>query len=240
MITELEKPPPKPTGTRAPQNAAWDDEEPEISGFKKWRVPVIAGLVLAGGISFVAHAMSKKSAAPQPKQETTIVHLVAVPPPPLPPPPPPQAEEKKQEMIEEVKQEDAPPEPAPQVETALKGGGNTGMVLKSGNGNGIFANRNTVSSERLRWSAYAGQVKSRLGQMLESNPKTRQARMTIEVRVWLDDTGRIARSTLDGSSSDSAVDAAIRELLPSLQISAPPPQDMPMPIKMRITARRPN
>jgi TonB family protein len=151
-------------------------------------------------------------------------------------------EEKKQEqMIEEVKPDEAPPEATPQVETALKGSGNSGMVLKSGNGSGVFNRGNTVSAERMRWSAYAGQVKSRIGQVLESNPKTRKARMTIVVHVWLDDTGRITRAKLDGSTGDSAVDAAIRdEILPGLQISGAPPQGMPMPINMRITARRPN
>jgi periplasmic protein TonB len=251
MITELEEKkqpttiqPPKNTARKAPAHSNWDDEEQEVSGFKKWRVPIIVGIALASGIGFFAQAMSKKTAAPPPKQEPMKVTIVAPPPPPppqTPPPPPPQAEEKKQEMIEEVKEEEAPAEPTPQVETALKGSGNTGMTLKSGNGSGVFTNRNTVSAERLRWSAYAGQVKSRIGQVLESHPKTRKASMQLVVHVWLDDTGRITRAKLDGSSSDSALDAAIRdEILPGLQISGPPPQGMPMPINMRITARRPN
>jgi len=251
MITELEEkkqptntPPPRRTTSSAPSHSAWDDEEPEVSAFKKWRIPVTIGLLLAGGIGFVAHSMSKKTATPPPKQETTIVRIENRPPPPPPPPTPPQqqqVEEKKQEMIEEVKQVEAQPEPANQVETALKGDGNSGMVLKSGNGNGVFNGRNTVSAERMRWSAYAGQVKTSVGRVLETHPKTRKMSSQIVIHVWLDETGRVTRATLDGTTGDSGMDAAIRgEILPGMQISGPPPQGMPMPINMRITARRPS
>lgn len=248
MPTEIEEPrpaarAPKQTGSRpAPgRHANWNDEEPEVSGFKKWRVPIIAGVLLATGIGFVAKTMSKKSAAPPPKQDMTVVRIVAPPPPPpvATPPPPQQIEEKKEEMVEEVKQEEAQPEPAPQVETALKGAGNTGMVLKAGNGSGIFSNRPTVSAERMRWSAYAGQVKSRISQALEANPKTRKAVMRIDVRVWPDATGRVVRASLASSTGDSALDAIIRdEVLTGLEVSQPPPAGMPLPIVLRITARK--
>lgn len=250
MITELEEKkqapsvqPPKKPAPSAPSHSAWDDEEPEVSAFKKWGVPVVLGVLLSVGIGFVAKSLSKKSDAPPPKQETMIVKIDVpkpTPPPVQPPPPPPQAEEKKVEMVEEVKQEDAPPEPTPQVETALTGKGTGGMQLAKGNGNGnFFGNRNTVSAERLRWSAYAGRVKSRMVQALESHAKTRTAEMSIVVKVWLDETGRITRTRLDGSTADSGRDAAIRdEILVGLQIAEPPPPGMPMPINMRVTARK--
>ena len=149
-------------------------------------------------------------------------------------------EEKKQEMIVEEKVEEAAPDPTPQVETALKGAGNTGMVLKSGNGSGVFANRSNVSAEKMRWSAYAGQVKSRISQALESNPRTRKVSMKIDIHVWPDATGRITRAKLDTSTGDRALDETIREILTGLQISQPPPEGMPASIAMRISARRPN
>ncbi len=247
MNTEIEEPkqadlrtetgiPSKPQA--APAARAWDDEEEEKTAFQKYRVPVIAGILLATGIGFAAKSLSGKAGAPPPKQEVMMVTTVAqpTPPPPAPTPPPPQIEEKKQEMIVEEKQEEAPPEPTPQVETALKGAGNTGMVLKSGNGSGVFTNRNTVNADAMRRSAYAGQVKSRIKQALEGNAKTRKARMTIEIRVWPDETGRIARAKLSGSTGDPALDAVIRdEILTGLQISQAPPEGMPTPIVMRIT-----
>jgi len=226
----------------ASSNSGWDDEEEERTAFQKYRLPVIAGLILATGIGFVAKSLSNKSGGPPPKQEVMMITTVAQPTPPPPqatPPPPPPMEEKKQEMIVEEKQEEAAPEPTPQVETALKGGGNTGMVLKSGNGSGIFANRRTVNEDAMRRSAYAGQVKGKIEQALKGNPRTRTATMTIEIRVWPDSTGLITRATLANSTGDTALDGIIRDqILTGLQISQPPPEGMPTPIIMRITARR--
>ncbi|MEI7819976.1 MAG: TonB C-terminal domain-containing protein [Verrucomicrobiota bacterium] len=230
---------PKP----APAHSSWDDVEEEKTAFQKYRLPIIAGIILATGIGFVAKSLSGKSSAPPPKQEVMMVTTVAQPtPPPIAtPPPPPPMEVKKEEMIVEEKQDDAPPDPTPQVETALKGSGNTGMVLKSGNGSGVFAQRSAANADAMRRSAYAGKVKSRIQQALEGNPRTRKAGMTIEVRVWPDVTGRITRAKLNNSTGDSALDALIRdEILTGIQISEPPPEGMPTPIIMRITARRPN
>jgi len=233
---------PRPkTAPAAPRHSAWDDQEAEVAAWKKWALPVIAGVLLAGGIGFVAQTMSKKGPTPPPEQETVKVEIFRQPPPPpVIPPPPQQMEDKKDDVVEEVKEPDAQPEPAAQVETALKGDGSGGMVLKSGNGSGVFNPGNSVSPERLRWKAYAGQVSNSITRALGSNPKTRKASMQIVVHVWLDSTGAITRATLDGSTSDAALDAAIRELLPGLQAPEPPPVGMPMPINMKITGRRPN
>jgi outer membrane biosynthesis protein TonB len=232
---------PKPSTT--PAHSGWDDEEEEKTAFQKYRLPVIAGIIIATGIGFVAKSLSGRPAGPAPKQEVMMVTTIAqpTPPPPAPTPPPPPMEEKKQEMIVEEKQEEAAHDPTPQVETALKGAGNTGMVLKSGNGSGIFSNRKTVNEEAMRRSAYAGQVKSRIQQALESNPRTRKAGMTIEIRVWPDETGRITRAKLANSTGDKELDDIIQnQILTGLQISQPPPEGMPTPIIMRITARRPS
>jgi TonB family protein len=65
--------------------------------------------------------------------------------------------------------------------------------------------------------------------------------MMIEVRVWPDATGRITRAKLDRSTGDAALDAAIRdEALSGLQLQQPPPEGMPTPIVLRVSARRPN
>ena len=229
---------PKP----APGHSSWDDLEEEKTAFQKYRLPIIAGIILATGIGFVAKALSGKSSAPPPKQEVMVVSTLPQPtPPPIAtPPPPPPMEVKKEEMIVEEKVEEAPADPTPQVETALKGSGNTGMVLKSGNGSGAFAARSAANAEAMRRSAYAGQVKSRIEQALKGNPRTRKAGMTIEIRVWPDSTGRITRAKLNSSTGDSALDAIIRdEILTGLQMSEPPPDGMPTPIIMRITALRP-
>jgi len=45
---------------------------------------------------------------------------------------------------------------------------------------------------------------------------------------------------LSGSTGEPALDAALKnQVLNGLQLQEPPPSDMPLPIVMRLTARRP-
>ncbi len=65
--------------------------------------------------------------------------------------------------------------------------------------------------------------------------------MQIDVRVWVNQSGHVTRVVLSGSTGDPDVDAALREsVLPSISMRDPPPSDMPMPIVVRMTARRPS
>src|SRR5208282_819899 len=72
-------------------------------------------------------------------------------------------------------------------------------------------------------------------------PHTRDAALRVQIKIWPDKTGRIARVDLDGSTGDPIVDSAIKsEALNGLQLQEPPPADLPLPIVLRITARRPD
>jgi TonB family protein len=65
--------------------------------------------------------------------------------------------------------------------------------------------------------------------------------MTVTVRVWVDSAGRVTRAILAGSSGRAELDSALKnEVLAGLQLQSPPPEGMPMPIVMRISAKRPN
>lgn len=92
-----------------------------------------------------------------------------------------------------------------------------------------------------KYGRYAAQVQSRVVEALRAHRKTKSAALQIQVRIWADSTGRVTRAVLNGSSGDPAVDAAIQnDILTGLQLTSPPPADMPMPIVMRITAKRPS
>jgi hypothetical protein len=61
------------------------------------------------------------------------------------------------------------------------------------------------------------------------------------VRVWPDSSGKIARVQVTGTTGDSALDNAIRnEVLSGLNLNEAPPEGMPVPIVLRLVARRPN
>jgi TonB family protein len=92
-----------------------------------------------------------------------------------------------------------------------------------------------------KYGLYSGQVQSRVVDALRNHKKTRAAALNVKVRIWLDATGRVTRATVSGTSGKPDVDAAIRdEILTGLQLQNPPPEGMPMPIVMRLSATRPN
>jgi periplasmic protein TonB len=76
-------------------------------------------------------------------------------------------------------------------------------------------------------------------QNLLSDTKAANADYVVVVSVWVDSDGRVARSELSSSSGKPDVDAALREALPKLRLGLgkPPPENMPQPIKIRLTSR---
>jgi periplasmic protein TonB len=193
---------------------------------------------------------------PPPRQirELTIVNVV---PPPPPPPPPPQ-KMPEQKMIEqpkmaepEIKQEkpidkpkdepakdaknDQPPGPL-SLDAKATGpgdlfglGGKPGGSPYGGGGGG----------SRFGW--YASIVTEQVEAALRANPRTRNAVMELQVRIWADGTGHVSRIVLTPSTGDADLDAVIRnQVLGSLVLREPPPKDMPMPIVTKVTERRPS
>ena len=218
------------------------DDEPEeqpTNFFKRFRIAIIVTAVVIGAIVAVAKLAS--SGGSSKRDNITLVSLAPPPPPPVmtPPPPPPQQEEQKMEqpMIKEEAPKEAPPKDEPPLGTGIKGDGSgDSFGLGSGNGTGRIGGE----GEGSKWGWYASQVQSRIQQALQQNRKTRTANMSIKVRVWPDQTGRISRAQLAGSTGDPLLDSALRdEVLNGLQLNQPPPADMPSPITLRLTAHRP-
>jgi len=64
--------------------------------------------------------------------------------------------------------------------------------------------------------------------------------MTITARIWVDSSGRVSRAVIEGSSGDRETDRALeQEILNRISLGDAPPEGMPMPIVMRINAKRP-
>jgi outer membrane biosynthesis protein TonB len=225
------------------------------------RVLVMVGtgaLVLAVLVGGIGALLSGDSDPPKKVQEFTIVALV--PPPPPPPPPPPQQPPPEQKMIEQTptKQEipeekpvdipkDAPPkdsndEPPPgPLALGEKGQGPGDQFGLSGNPGGRGLIGGGGSGGGSRWGWYASIVQSQIEAALRANEKTRHAVMQIQVRLWSDGTGRVSRVQLVSTTGSAELDAIIRDqVLSGLTLREPPPKDMPMPINMRVTARKPS
>ena len=150
-------------------------------------------------------------------------------------------------MVEQAPVEEKPPDepkpqeaPAPTLGTGIKGDGpGLAGLGASGNGGGTFGG-GMSGGGRGKWDFFARQVQSRVTQALRANKTTKTAALKVQVRIWADSTGRITRAKLDGTTGDRNLDNALQdEVLTGLQLTGPPPSGMPMPIVMRLTARRP-
>ncbi len=215
------------------------------------RTPVLVGiglvLLVLVGIWLLKDKFQKP---PQTKKVVQQITMVQPPPPPPPPPPeqkPPEPEEVKEEKIEEPEPEPEPeptPEQAnepPAEELGLDADGAAGSdgfglaahkggrsILGGGGGNAII------------W--YGGQIKRHVEdglQRLLTDTPAMNAAYTVIVNVWVGADGNISRCELAGGSDKPAVDQSIRDALPRLRasIGKAPPENMPQPIKIRLTSR---
>lgn len=211
---------------------------------KSSHVAVMVTVLAFGGIVSCEKTEKKK-----PVEKAMTVDIVLPPPPPPPPPPPQEApppEEVKQEMVEETAPVDDKPaepeapadDPGPIGLPEGNGPGNYGPGGKGGGGTGTGSG-NRQARSRFGW--YAGQVQTVISSALRGNARTRSASFSIRVAIWADSTGRVTRAKLLGSSGDTTLDQVIQnEVLTGLQLREAPPEGMPMPIQLRLNARKPN
>ena len=209
-------------------------------------------LLFAGGWYLVMSG----SDMPAPKQvrELTVVNIV---PPPPPPPPPEQKMIEQPKVTEETKMIEQPLDEKPQEKPAdepvkdakseeppgplsldAKATGPGDLFnLGSKVGGSPYGGRGGGGS-KFGW--YASIVQTQIEAAIRANDKTKNAVMQLQFRIWADNTGRINRVELVNSSGSAEVDAAIRnDVIGRLTLREPPPNDMPMPINVRATGRKP-
>lgn len=246
---------PRPAQTAvppAPHHYGKLKDEGDDEGFLgRHRTKVIVGaFVLIGAGAFYFLGSVKHTATTKAPEKMVTISLPPLPPPPPPPPPPPKKEppppKQEDKMVKETAPEEKPKEEAPKAPeppkealgTGVKGNGpGIAGLGSSGSGGGFGGPKGGGGSSK--YGYYAGMVQSKVTQALQSNSRTRSATMQIQVRVWPDTTGRITRAKLDASTGDAKLDAVIQnDVLTNLQLSEPPPPGMPLPIVMRLTARK--
>ena len=138
--------------------------------------------------------------------------------------------------------EEAPADDAPAaLGTGIVGDGPAdGFGLGTKGGGGKFGGIGGKGGAGSKYGAYAGKVQRSIADRLRSHKKTRTVQMSIKVRIWADANGRVTRAALSGTTGDPQLDRALREeVLPGTQLPEAPPDGMPMPIVMRLTASRP-
>jgi hypothetical protein len=146
----------------------------------------------------------------------------------------------QEKVEEEVKPEEPPADEPPPISTNLVGNG-PGMAglgaYKPGQGNGTGGVGGRGGGSK--YGYFASQAQKSIAEAMRSHPRVRTASFTLTARIWADASGRVTRATLAGSTGDSALDAALKaEVLSGLLLPDPPPAGMPMPIVMRLNARK--
>lgn len=138
---------------------------------------------------------------------------------------------------DEPSPEDSAPEPPSDLDLGPGSAGGTGPAI-GGGGGGKGGSGRRASSSKFGW--YAAKVQSAIAAALRQNSATRSATMSLQIRIWPDSNGTITRAQLVGSSGNPAVDQAIKnQILTGLQLPQAPPADMPVPIVLRVNARKP-
>lgn len=133
------------------------------------------------------------------------------------------------------------PEAAPSIGTNIQGNGPPDGFGLSGRGGGFLSGGGGGGPRGSQFGWYAAKVVRAVGDALRQNSRTANAGFTVNVRIWADLAGRVTKVRLAESTGSKTVDAAIQnEVLANFQLPEAPPDGMPMPIVMRLSARRPD
>ena len=201
-------------------------------------VAIVLGLSLIGLIGWgIKSLMGGKSDKPR---KAPVVTLLPDKPPPPPPPPkeekkPEPKEEKKDVKIEQPKEA---PQPAQNEPLKMEGAAGDGESAFGAGTVGREYTGGTVGATGMQQGLYAGRLQRHLQDQLSRNRKLKESDYRVSLRVWLRRDGSVEKAELAQSTGNEALDELLKETL--LQVTAmreAPPENMPQPIRIRITAR---
>lgn len=204
----------------------------------------VVSLAVLGGVVWLANELVNMK-SDKPKKPPKISLLPDRPPPPPPPP----KEEKKPEPPKVVQKEvkvEAPKAPTPQsAEAPLKMEGAAGdgpSAFSSGPVTQDYIGGPTVApppvASKLMQGVFAERLQRHLQTELNRNRKLKDSDYRVSLRVWIGRDGAVQRAELVQSTGSQAIDELLQQTL--TQIAAmrePPPDSLPQPIRIRITAR---
>jgi len=199
-------------------------------------VVAVTALIL-GLLAYGARALMNEAAAPK-RHQVQQISLVR---PPLPPPPPPQEERPKEEVKQEIKQpeqkDDSPPADAPLGLDANGTSGSDGFGLAARPGGRELALGDKGTGDGRGFLFYANQLQAQLQDELNQQKKLRGSDYRATVAVWIGADGRVQRVDLTGSTGDPDTDQLLRATIADARRLKAPPENMPQPVRLRITSR---
>lgn len=215
------------------------EDDDSSSGLKKWLPKVGAGtlvMLLAVGVAALVNNMSGTA----PPSEPFVQQISIIRPPP--PPPPPKIDEPEPK-VEDIKLDEPEPEIADDLSDldealgeelgldadGVSGSDQFGLLAKRGG-------RSLIGGDPFAW--YGSLIQRELQRLLANRDRIRRGDYSVIVSIWLGKNGEIEDSELVSGTNDPKMDAALRDALSSgIRISRSPPDDLPQPIRLRITSR---
>ncbi len=200
-------------------------------------------VILIGLMVWFVRSMLSDS-KPVRRQVIQQISLLKPPPPPPPKPEekPPEPEIKKEEVkIDQPKQPDEAPKPADSEPPAGKnlgvdadgaaGGDNFGLAGRKGG-------RDLLGGVGGKYAGFSNLLRQQIQAALAKDKQLRAEDYKVVVKLWLARDGSVERYELGGTTGNPDTDKAISRALarlPPMQES--PPEDMPQPVKLRVTSR---
>lgn len=220
-----------------------DDSQTQTGVWLKRVVIALIGLLILAAITYGFKKLMS-GGAPQKKQITTIKLLPDTPPPPPPPPPKEPPKEQVKEQPKEIKIEQPKPAETPPAEQlkmeGAAGDGPSAFAAGPVSNEYIGGEVKTIGSDggaKFNW--YAGIVKNQIEAALEKDKKLTLAQYKLIVSIWLKPNGDVEKLEWSGSDANAEIEQAVKAALEGMPaMREAPPQDMPQPIKLRITARK--
>jgi TonB family protein len=221
------------------------DKKKQLLRYLPAAIGIALTLLIAVGVYFVKDIFQKPA---QTKRQIQQVTIIQPPPPPPPPPeqkpPEPEVKEEKIEEPEPEKEPDKAPEEAdapPSEQLGIDGEGGAGsdafgLAARKG-GQSLLGG---TPGSAILW--YGGQIKRGLEDELQNLLAGSEARKTgysVTLAIWVGNDGQVSRAELSDGSGKPEVDQAIKSALPRLKLSLAksPPENMPQPVRIRITSR---
>lgn len=211
----------------------------KANGGKPWLRHAALGLgllLILGAIGFALKSLMTATTGNK-KAATTIKIMPDTPPPPPPPPPKEQPKEQPKEMkVEQPKPQEAPQPPAETLK--MEGAAGDGpSPFQSGTVTDEYKGGTTIGGkDKFAW--FTGLLKGQIENALAKDKELAKGDYRLVVKVWIAQNGKIDRFELEGSSGNAEIDGLIKTALNTISsLSEPPPEQMPQPVKLRITSR---
>lgn len=201
---------------------------------------VLGAFALVAAVVAIIHGFLADAGTHR-KPSLRIIAVLRPPPPPPPPTPkPPEPEMKK----EEVKLPESTPEEAPKpADNEPPAGKDLGVDADGSAGSDGFGLVGRKGGRDLlagggRFAFYTMIIQQQLQDELAKNKKLKSGDYRAIVKIWLAPDGKIKRFELAGSTGNSETDKLLKLSLTDMPaFRTPPPEDLPQPVRLRITSR---